>query len=831
MNLPRRVAAAQCFHCGEALGGSSFNARINGRDEPVCCLGCRGVAELISSAGLEDYYRYRTSVPARPEVAATDPWTPYENADVAAEFIQSNQDHRCAALIVDGIRCSACVWLLDRAVRALNGVTSASFNAATGRAHVEWLAAECTLATVLRTIATLGYRPSPITAATIETAHRDERRDALKRLAVATGGMMQVMMFAVAFYTEDLGGAAMDASMRTYFRLLSLLITVPVVCYVGLPFLAGAWRAVRSRTVNMDLSVSVAVLLAFFASAANTFTNSGAVYFDSVTMFLFVLALGRFVELCVRQRTTTVTDALAMQLPAIAHRLVNGVVVDVAAGALDVGDRILIRSGEAVPADGRIAAGDTRVNEALLTGESAPRLRGIGDRLIAGSINLHAPVEMIVEAVRAHTVLSRVVALLQKAQAERPLNAYAADLAAAKFLRCVLLLTALTCGAWLIFDPSRAVAATIAVLVAACPCAFAIAMPAAASAATARLAQLGVLVTHPAALETLAKIDLVVFDKTGTLTRGELRVAACSIVGEMNESRCRMLAAALERASNHPIARAFTDRQSIDLNVTSTCSEARGVEGVIDGRRYRIGLHEYVAELRGGGGTASHREQLNGTVVSLGDCDNELAVFTLCDQPRPDSASTIHTLRQMGVDVELLSGDGRGAVAALARHCSIANFTARCSPERKLAHVRALQSRGLRVAMVGDGVNDVPVLGAADVSVAIGRGAALAVASAGLVLIGDQLRSLPAAIVIARRAMRVARQNLWWAAAYNLCALPLAAIGLVPPWLAALGMSVSSLAVVLNATRLLPVQTTPAVPKSASTLDAADLRFAPGKAA
>lgn len=797
----------ECFHCGEPLLGSRLTARVNGREEAVCCYGCRAVAELIAGAGLSDYYRFREASPTRPDAAALahDTWAPYGQPEVATQFTRTSGQFDEVTLAVDGLRCSACSWLIEHVLQRLDGVARASVNASTGRVHVRWENTGLTLADIMRTIAQLGYRPSPLTDASILQLQQRERRDALKRLAVATLGMMQVMMFAVAGYSAQLAGEIMDASLQSFFRVVSLLVATPVMFYAGAPILASAWNSVRMRSVGMDVPVAIALALAFTASVWNTLVGRhGEVYFDSVTMFIFFLTLGRFVQMSVRHRTTSITDALARQLPAYAHRIDGEGISDVPASAVRPGELLLVRAGETLPLDGQLEDGDAMIDEAILTGESMPVPRRPGERLAAGTLNLHGPIHIRATAPATGTILSHIINLLQRAQADKPAISRAADAAAVRFLRYVLLGAGLTCGLWLYVDPARAFEATLAVLVVACPCAFAIAMPAALSAATAGLARGGVLITKPDALEALARVDRIIFDKTGTLTRGEITVHSSITLADVSEARCLQIAAAIELASEHPLARAFAPFGDGLLAQEIRTSTGAGVEGIVDGVRYRIGTPQFVAELNGGSAVPAGYVDVPGTIVALGDEHQPLALFVLRDVPRAGAHSAVGSLRELNVAAQILSGDNGAAVASVAERCGINEYFASHSPQQKLAHVQALQAAGRRIAMVGDGVNDAPVLAAADVSIAMGRGAALAHASADMVLVSEHLDSLPSAIRVARRTLAIARQNMLWSAVYNFGALPLAALGLVPPWLAALGMSLSSVGVVLNATRLLP---------------------------
>jgi P-type Cu2+ transporter len=800
------LAAVRCFHCGDALGGSTLTARIAGCDESVCCRGCLAIAELIAGAGLIDYYRLRESSGVRPESSAKadDRWEALNRPEVAGQFVRSSGDIAAVTLAVDGLRCAACSWLVDRMLQALPGVVEASTNAATGRTYVRWRSAQLGLGDVARCIADLGYRPHPLGDGSAEAVQQHERRDALKRLAVAGFGMMQVMMFAVAVYSADLAHEVLDPTLLKFFRIVSLLVATPVVFYAGAPIFAAAWRNLQTRTLGMDVPVALALALAFCASIYNAlWASAGEVYFDSVTMFIFFLTLSRYVQMLVRHRTVGLSDALARQLPDHAHRVELDSTSDVSVFALRPGDIVLVRRGEILPADGELLTGQAHIDEAMLTGEALPVSRHQGERVAAGTLNVGHPVQLRVLAATTGTTLSHMVSLLQRAQTQKPTMARSADVAATRFLRYILIAAGLTCAMWLILDPARAFAATLAVLVVACPCAFAIATPAAISAATANLAQQGVLVTRIDALETLARIDRIVFDKTGTLTHGDIAIRRCVPVGRLDEPECRNVAAALEAASEHPLARAFVRPGDPYVAEQARSLPGAGVEALIDGRRYRIGTAHFAAELRGSVDLAADARSTD-TVVVLGDEQDELARFELHDKPRGTAGSAVASLAQMQVTPQIMSGDSEAAVGHLAFQCGIHEYRARCTPEQKLTHVQTMQSIGHRVAMVGDGVNDAPVLGAADLAIAMGRGTPLAQTSADLILVGENLDAIPQAVQLARRMLRIARQNLTWAALYNFGSLPLAAMGFIPPWLAALGMSLSSMAVVVNAARLLP---------------------------
>ncbi|HTV98130.1 MAG TPA: heavy metal translocating P-type ATPase [Steroidobacteraceae bacterium] len=791
----------RCFHCGEPLAGRApLWARIDQADVPMCCPGCRAAAQLIAELGLEDFYRFRTAPADRSAQAGAD-WGSYDDPALLETLTRAESAGRSVTLAIDGLTCAACGWLISRSLQQLPGVTHAELNTATGRARIAWRPEQLALSSVLRMIADLGYRPHIVTAQSCDGRIESERRAVLKRLAVAGLGMMQVMMFAVALYVGAAQG--MEPQIRAYLRIVSLLVSTPVMLYAGWPYFASAARALARRSIVMDVPVSLALVLAFGASALNTWRHRGEVYFDSVTMFIFFLTVARYVEMAARHRSTRASDSLSRMLPLTAHRLSSGadgeeVMSEVPVAQLKTGDFLLVRSGEVVPADGALAAGESRFDESLLTGESLPLERAAGQMLTAGSINVGSPVRMRVAATGSATVLAGIVALLQRAQCGRPRIARAADRMASRFLIGVLIIAAAVCALWCALDPARAFPATLAVLVVACPCAFSLATLVAVASANAALARRGVLVTQPDAIESLAKVTRVVFDKTGTLTSGVLGVSSCNALGAMSARDCLSVAAALELSSEHPIARAFAHVPRAGLQAHELRAESGGVEGTVGTRRYRIGTRLFATGRPDAGQPGAPAD----TTIVLASDGEALASFTLEDAPRPELSAAMRALRRLGLSLEISSGDSATAVARVAAHCGIDCFAARQSPADKLERVGALRRAGEFVAMVGDGVNDAPVLGGAGVSIAMGRGSALTLATADLILVGDSLAALPQAFALARRAARVMRQNLAWAAAYNLVAMPLAAVGLVPPWAAAIGMSSSSVLVVLNALRL-----------------------------
>lgn len=795
--------AKLCFHCGAAIpAGTHIHAQVRNQREAMCCQGCRAVAELIAGVGLEDYYRYRSDAAPRP-VETAAPWQAFQQPEVAAQFVHREAGGvESVVLLVEGVRCAACAWLIERMLQRTPGVTRVSVNTATTSTRVSWRAGECDLVEVLRTLSSLGYRPQPLGVQGSQSHHEHERRTALKRLGVAGLGMMQVMMYVLPLYVRD--QTRMEPEVAHFLQIVSLLLTTPVLLYAGWPFMSNAVRALRHRSISMDVPVAAALLLAYVASVGNTLRQQGEVYFDSVTMFIFFLTLGRYVEMMVRHRTAGVTEALARLQPGCAHRLqvdAQGEMhqEDVPLSAVAVGDALLVRVGESVPADGRIVQGSSRMDEALLTGESLPVARRQGEQVLAGTVNMEAPLHIQVTATGSHTVLAGIMTLLERTQADKPQLALLADRIARQFLNALLVFTAVVAVAWYCVDPARAFGAVLAILVVTCPCALSLATPVVIAATTTALARRGLLVTRADAIENLAQVRHMVFDKTGTLTTGRVVIAGIQCRADISPHRCRELAAALEQGADHPVARAFRDGvthipHAEELRVTA----GAGVAGVIDGVAYRLGTPAFVAGLRDTG-----MAQTDDAVVVLGNTEIELARFELRDPLRSDAPGTIAQLQQLGVTSSILSGDAHSVVQRVAGECGITAYRWRQTPAGKCAALQVLQRDDAVVAMVGDGINDAPVLGAANVAIAMGNGTALAQASADVVLMGSSLQVLPEAVRLARRARQLMRQNLLWAAVYNLAAVPMAAMGMIPPWLAALGMSLSSVLVVLNATRVL----------------------------
>ncbi|WP_229504868.1 heavy metal translocating P-type ATPase [Massilia mucilaginosa] len=793
--------AAACYHCGLPVAlGSTWSVRIDGAARPMCCPGCEAVAQGIVAAGLADYYRTRSVFAERadgidlvpPELALYD--TAAATEGEAREGVFSD-----GVYSLDGIRCAACVWLIERRLARLPGVREAQVNVATERLHMTWDAATCKPSDIVQALRGIGYTAYPYEAAQHGAQMEKNRKKQFRQLFVAGLSMMQVMMYALPAYIADDG--TMDAPMAALMQWASLLLTIPAVLYSAQPFFKGAWASLRARMPGMDLPVAIGIGAAFGASVVATLRGSGDVYYDSVTMFIFLLLASRYLELMARRKAARALEDLQRALPAAAQRLADWPAsrqaTMVAAASLAEGDVILVEPGSAVAADGIILEGQSDVDLALLTGESRAQARVPGDELPGGAINTTQAIVLRVTRVASDSTLARLVKLVEKAGQGKPQIAQWADRVAAWFVVGLLLLTVAVFIGWQMVDPARAWQVAIAVLVVSCPCALSLATPTALAAATDALVRRGVLVVQPHVLETLQRATHIVFDKTGTLTEGRPVLRHVEPLASLERARCLQLAAALEAGSAHPLALAIRNAApGGELHATELHSEAgQGVEGVIDGVRYRLGRAGYA-------GAAPAPRWPDVSNVYLGANGIVLARFELADALRADAPEVVRRFRARGQTVILLSGDDQSVVSRTGAALGIETAIGQQLPEQKLAYVQQLQAQGAVVAMVGDGINDAAVLRAADVSFAMGGGAALAQLSADCVLLSSRLSALDDAALGAARALRIIRQNLAWASIYNCVAIPAAAFGLINPWLSAAGMSLSSAVVVVNALRL-----------------------------
>ena len=721
-------------------------------------------------------------------------------------------------VVVQGMHCAACSLTLEQALLAVPGVLSARVSAASERASIVWSAALTRPSRWMSLPQNLGYRLLPASDAFVPDHGRKEARLTLWRWLVAGFCMMQVMMYAFPSYIAGPGDITPD--IEKLLRWASWVLSLPVLLFSCQPFFANALRDLRQRRISMDLPVALGIAITFAVSSAATFEPQGwwsrEVYFDSLTMFVFFLLTGRWLEQRLRGRTARSLDSLMQRLPdSVERQQASGLYERVAVRRLKPGDLIRVLPGEAFPADGRIVSGDTFADEALLTGESRPIARPVGSPVLAGSYNLSGAVQVRIEQTGQTTRYAQIVALMERAAVDKPRLALLADRVAKPFLWFVLIAAAMAAAFWWNTDPARALMAAVAVLIVTCPCALSLATPSAMLTSAGLLARRGVLVRRLQALESLARIDTVIFDKTGTLTGARMGLRAVSTRDGVTSAQALQLAAALAQYSRHPASCALVVAAQAASPALVGPSEpfklidiqefaGLGLQGTLTGSP----LTAYVGQLRLGSARfckldCSSYDLLPDTLqVCLADESGWLACFDLDEMVRPDAAAAVIALQAAGVAVRMLSGDHQVAARRVADQVGISQVQGDSTPQSKLQCLLALQQQGRQVLMVGDGLNDGPVLAGANVSVAMGTAVALAQAQSDFLIPGGQLMMVPGLLVQARRTMRIVRQNLWWAVIYNAVCVPLALTGSLPAWLAGLGMAVSSLLVIANAARL-----------------------------
>ena len=802
-----------CYHCGlPVASGDHYSVTILGHPRAMCCPGCESVARTIVDIGMESYYEHRQQCPPGSSPAADlvpdflEGLNNWDDPGLQESFVhQSEEGSKEITLLISGITCAACVWLLEKHLNDQTGIHRCRVNMSSNLAVVSWDPEIIGLSGIIKAIAHVGYKAEPYTPVQQEENIKRENKQALTRIGVAGLGAMQVMTYAVSLYMGAFEG--IDPAHESFLRWVSALVTTPVFFYSGMPFLKGAVRSLRNRHLSMDVPVAIALTFAYFSSVWATITDGPEVYFDSVCMFVFFLLVGRYLEMRARHRSQNTSIRLSHSQMQTARKLDDkDHPTLVPADKLIPGDRVLVKVGEVIPGDGKILLGETSVNEAMLTGEQLPISKQAGDMVTGGTLNVEQPITLEISTLPKESTLSTLKRLLQRAEADKPATFVLADKIASHFVAAVLVTSVCVYAYWWFHSPQDAFWIVLSVLVVTCPCALSLATPTAITAATARLSQMGFLATRAHTIEGLRQVTDVVFDKTGTLTLGEFQLQETVAVTTENVDSLLAMAAELESVSEHPIARAFhshprnTDVQGMRIIAN------QGVEGTLNPdpaagnvkRTLRIGKPQFAAPR----GCSYQQPDKPGQWVMLADQDQVLAWFRIEDQLRADAHNLVKRLQQSGKHCHVLSGDSSGHAEVVATNLGIESVISNASPEEKLAFIRSLQQSGAKVLMLGDGLNDAPVLAGADVSIAVAGASDLAKVAADGILLSQSLQPLHSILSLVERTYRIIRQNLSWAILYNLTALPLAAAGFIPPWASALGMSASSLLVVVNALRL-----------------------------
>ncbi len=789
------MKAISCFHCGLPVTNDNFRIEIAGKLEPMCCPGCRAAAQAIHACGLDQYYQFRTALNENPEQISQDQkhrFKLYDREEVKKDFVfETNDEVTLIKLFVEGITCAACVWLIEKRLNQLESVVSATVNLTNHSAQIRFNHNDIEISELFSIIHELGYVPRPYRRDAQHEHLSKTRKDFLTRIGIAGIGMMQVMMNAVAIYIGTI-----EWHHENLLRWASLVLTLPVIFYSAVPFFKAALRDLQTRHLTMDVPVSLAIIAAFIASCLATFTQSGEVFFESVVMFTFFLLVGRFLEFQARQKAHSSNENLLDLLPVTVHRVTSEQTEEVSISDVKVDDVIQIMPGETIAIDGKVVNGTSSVNESSLTGEFEPVRKTKGDAVRTGSINADGLLQVKVNAVGPDSSLSIMMKLLDRSAAEKPAIVGLADKIASYFVALVLLLTIATFSYWHLVGSEEAFWIALSVLVVTCPCALSLATPVALATATTTLKRIGVLPTRGFAINALAKATDVIFDKTGTLTNGHFDFVKTELE---TDEYALVLAASLQQFSEHPIAKAFTrkvPKPHLITVVDAEVTQGMGVRGTINHIEYRIGSAEFCS--------SNLSPPDTNLWVCLYNCSEQKVIqwFQLEDLIRTDASLALTSLTELGLVNHMLTGDRSNKAQSTAEQLGLTQYQAGQKPEDKVSYVSHLQSQGSKVLMLGDGINDAPVLAKADVSVAMANGTELAKHSSDILLLNNHLERVPMAVKLSRKAYRIVAQNLSWALMYNLSALPLAMAGLITPWMAAIGMSLSSLLVVLNALRL-----------------------------
>ncbi|MFC0048746.1 heavy metal translocating P-type ATPase [Rheinheimera tilapiae] len=791
----------RCFHCHEPVpAGTDFHCEVLAETQVFCCAGCQAVAETIVAQGLSDYYKFRSKAASKANAIPAElqaQLTSYDSAEVLQDLTQQVGDAQRIELSINGMSCAACAWLIERKLQQNSAVQRVSVNSGTARCELVWDAKTAPLSQILSQISELGYQGSPFVADLEEQNFQQELNAYLKRLAVSGIMTMQVMMLAFGLYFGEFSG--IEAQYEGYLRWVSLLLTLPVMAYAALPFSSSAWRALKARQLNMDVPITLALYYTFIASLYATVFDTGEVYFESVCMFVFLLQLGKFFEFRARKQARDATSNLLKVMPVSATLWDGEQGIATSARRLQSGDHILVKAGETIPADGLVESGISSADESMLTGEYKAVSKQAGDLVLAGSMNHDGILVVQVRSALTESRLGQIIALQQQTLHQKPAILEKTDRIARFFVQRLLVIATVTFCAWYFWiDADRAFWVTLSVLVATCPCALSLATPTAVTCALAQLNRKGILIKNQHVLDVLPKLSKIFFDKTGTLTQGRFSLTDLQIFTPLyDKAQLLNLMANLEQQSEHPIARAFSPffQQALPLENVSL-SVGAGLSGVYQQQKLRIGRPDFC-------GLDPQDPRLAGAQVCLSINGELAATVQLADQLRPEVSTLIPALLQRQLKLAILTGDASAAAPAVATQLGINELWQGCSPEQKVSAIQLSVQAGETVLMVGDGINDSPCFHAAHVSVALDSGTELSKNQADVVLLHNDLQQLQTLIDGARQAHRVVRQNLWWAAGYNLVIIPLAVCGFVSPYVAVIGMSCSSLLVVSNSLRLL----------------------------
>ena len=820
--LTSHQAEQVCFHCYEPIPAfTNITAVVAGKQQPMCCMGCKAITEFIEHQGLSQFYQHRERLDGQDffgqisqQQLNVEKWSFLDDKELSKDYIVTkNSDHREITIFVKDLYCSSCSWLINKALQSETQRIQVHIDITTKRVVLSIDDPVISIAKLIGIIAQLGYEPliakvGDIKAIEIEAKREQDR--SMKRIAVAAFGMMQVMTYAIATYfgmTSD-----MQVEHYRFMTLISMLIATVVVFYSGKPFFDNAINDLKNSHFGMDVPIALAISVAYFPSVIQTLSRSNEhVYFDSAVMFIFLLLLGRHLEIRARHKLSGSNSDVQSLLPqaVVINRLQETTRIrqTIKPNEVEVGDRLQLSTDDVIVFDGKLISGRLLVDESVTSGESLPIVKGVGDTLIAGSKVING--DGLIEAKNnwLDSSIAKIEQKIQSAIKSEQFELRTNQAISRYFIAGVMVLTLAVTSFWMFYQSDRAFEIALAMLIAACPCAFSLAAPIARSAATHALRTVGILLTNNQVLKHLPDISTWYFDKTGTLTRGEPEIETIETVGSMSSGECIHLIAAMVKQNEHVFSKAFNHIES-QLYITDIKEVAgQGLSGSYVNKQYFVGKKEWICQNISAYSAscrklAQFNNQRQTSEMWLASQDEVLAVIFIKDQLRPSAPALLASLKETGNCSIVLSGDKHAAVRTICRGLAIDSFVSGLLPEDKQNIIRNKQRSGQKVIMVGDGVNDAPALAQSDISIVMASGSELSQNNADVILINGNLNHLDLLKGVANKTRQITKQNKYWAIFYNATILPLAALGLLTPWIAAIGMSTSSLLVMLNSLRI-----------------------------
>lgn len=790
-----------CFHCGlEINSKETYSLLINNETKFMCCKGCLAVAKFIISNNFSDYYLHRVGFNKTVDYDSYNENNIYDDVLYQEKFLKKKGIYEYVILAIDGITCAACTWLIENHLKRINGIKNVFVNLTTSRAHVSFDLSLLQLSFLINEINKLGYKSYPYSYKKIENFHNTEYKSELKKLVVAGLGMSQVMMLSASLYVGE--GRDLHYVYWNFIRWINFIITSPVLFFSAWSIFFSAFNGIRSKVFGMDFTISLSIILAYIASVINLLSRTGDVYFDSICMFIFFLLIGRFLEMRARHHSNNIVYSLQELTSGTTNLFINGNIKTIFIENVCINDVLLVKPGENVPVDAEIIDGFSYFDESMLTGESIPIYKNKGDYLVGGSVNLSNAVLIKANKKAKDSTINTIINLLDEAFAAKPRFVILSDVVANVFILTVILLTLIISLLWFFLSDANVLNITLSMLVITCPCALSLAIPVALTSAMNFFIKNGFLITKNNVLEVINNVTDVVFDKTGTLTLNKFILEKVKLNHDIRLDFVFSISKLLEKESNHPISSAFykSSINFLDNLVVNFIKNypGMGVEGCVNNVLYRLGNPDFIKNWVKNYSDINY----NGVYIILANEQKILAWFKLSNPIRKNVSECIITLKSFNIKSHILSGDSFNNVFNVAQKTCVDFFKSNASFEDKITYIKLLQKKGAVVMMIGDGINDAPALNLSNISISMGSGVDLTKISSDAILLNNDLSIVSNVIKHGKKLKFIIRQNIFWAIFYNIIGLFLASLNLISPYYAALGMSISSLLVVLNSLRL-----------------------------